>query len=546
MFITGLNRFFERHGRKTFAVFTALIIVSFVLYFAPGFDITQIFGPQRQPDESLPPDISKEAFQSAVNSNLILISMQLGKASLKEQFVQQMAYYKAPDWAISKKIAEERGFKTDDKAIFDKITEYQIFKGKDGFDKNTFNEFIKTELTPFGFNSGHIEEAIRGELAQNHLQNAIKNSALSSNAEANTERLIIYGRIKAKLFVFTNENFIDKVETTNDELLSYFNANKKHYFTEAQSKAITARFNNIDFEKEAETLVSDKDIEDYYTANKAKFTTDGTTKPLDDLRKSIKETLVKNKAAELAANKAQVLAIAIYQNAMDSRDKSVKDVFTEDMKKSKIPLVETDWFNEKTKIIKNVGIEPEFAAGVSALIMDQPISDVIRGQKATFVALLIDRQERRPAEFDEVKDIVTKDFRNSKAAGIASQKASETALAITEKLTKDIKPDDIAELKSPNVTALAEFSIAEAPDSLYSALITELSLQTAPGKLSEIRHNGDASIFIFVEAKNPPQKNSEEDIHKYQEEYNVRKKNLAWFNFMHSTKTQKHKGNSNE
>ncbi|HPN84270.1 MAG TPA: hypothetical protein PK821_02935 [Victivallales bacterium] len=540
MFITGLNRFFERHGRKAFATITAIIIVSFVLYFSPGFDVTNIFGPRPHEHDSLPPNVSKEEFQAAINGNLILTSIQMGGAPIKEQFIQQLAYYKAPDWAVSAKIAEERGFKADDRAVFEKIVSFPIFKSRDVFDKLAFDGFLKNNLAPYGLNNIHLEDAVRKEIAQSRMNNAVSNSTVSSDAESDFEYKMLNEKVTAILLLFKNEDFAKLIEPTEDEIRSYFNANRTKYFTDARSKTLVARFNHVNFEKDAESFASEENIKQYYDNNKEKFTNkEGKTEDYDDVRKDIKAEMIKQKISELAANQAQKFALEIYKISMDSKERTIKEIFLEKAKKDEIPVAETDWFDSKSSSIKAVGNEPEFSAAASELIMDQPLSDAIRGNKATFVALLVERQDKRPAELDEVKDEVSKDFKNSKASTLSSQKASETALAITEKLAKGSTPSDIPELKSAEATALPEFSLVKPPTSQHAELISELSILTQPGKLSEIRNTGDASAFIFVEKKNPPDLKNNEDMINYRKQYKQRKGNLAWFNFINSTVDKK-------
>ncbi len=538
MFITGLNRFFERHGRKTFAVFTGIIIISFVLYFSPGFDITHLFGTRKAAPESLPGGVSKDDFQNAINSNMILISMQLGGAPLKDQFVQQMAYYKALDWASAVKIAEERGFSADDKAVFERITSMQSFKGKDGFDKTSYDLFLKNTLGPFGFNSIHLEDAVRKDIALARMNDAIRNSAISSDAESDFEFDAMNSRIKARIFTFKDEDFIAAAADKKD-VEAYFNANRAKYMTPSKSRAMAVRFNYIEFEGQASKLLTDKDIESYYESNKDKFTKDGKPQPLESAKAEIKERLLKDKCSELAIRKAQDFSLSVYQISMDMQDKSLKEVLQAKAKEAGLPAAETDFFDEKSKAIKNVGAEPDFAHAVSELIMDQPLSDPIKGSRAAFVALLLERQEPRQAEFAEAENDATKDYLMAQAAKIASQKASEAALSLTEKLAGGARIADIAEAKGANCVELPEFSLVKPPESPYSSAIIELALHTRPGRLSEVRNAGDAKVFILVEAKSPPEKKDPAEMSRSKSQYKTRKQNLAWFNFLNSTQKPK-------
>jgi hypothetical protein len=196
--------------------------------------------------------------------------------------------------------------------------------------------------------------------------------------------------------------------------------------------------------------------------------------------------------------------------------------------------VENDWLDADTKIIPNIGVEPLLSETVAQLSFDQPLSEAINGNKASFVALLTERTEKRPAKFDEVKDKVVADFKKAESAKIASQKISETALLIVENLSKNLKVDDISELK--NAEKIPPFSLVEPPVSPFAYALMDLTLKTLPGTLSEKKELPDGEfILVFVDEKLPPEKKSPEDLQKFKTEYLDMKSKFAWFNFITSS-----------
>jgi hypothetical protein len=533
MFISGLNRFFAKHGRKTFAAITGIIIISFVLYFSPGFDVFTLFGKKAR-EELLPYNLGKEEFQKAINSNLILTSMQMKGIPINDNLIQQLAYYKAPDWAFMTKVAEKRGFAASDKAVAEYIKISPSFALNGKFDKKTFDLFVKS-ITSFGFNVSLLENAVRKEIAEQRLSSAVKEGAIASEQEIDFDYNLLNGRTKAKLLKFEDASFISSVKADEPEIESFFNANKEKYFVEPESKAFVVRFNYIQNEEKAKSLISENDIADYYQRNKPSFTKDGKTKAIEDAKSEIRDILAAEKSSGLSLEDAQKFALSVYQKSLDSAEQSIKDIFIAEAKKQNIISVETDWFNAETKIIKNVGIEPALSAGISQLFMDQPLSEPVVGNKAVFVSLLTERKERRPAEFNEVKDKVVNDLKRAKARGIAVQKASEAALIITDKLSKGTKPQDIDELKTAQDIPL--FSIVKPPEIPFSQIITELAIRTRTGGISEVRNTPEEpmeTMFIFVEEKLPPEKTAESDVEKFNQALLSRKTNLAWFNFLNS------------
>ncbi|HOK03909.1 MAG TPA: peptidyl-prolyl cis-trans isomerase [Victivallales bacterium] len=535
MFISGLNRFFEKHGRKTFAIFTGIIIVSFVLYFSPGFDITHLFNKRIPSDEEFGGLISKEDFNNAFNSNLILISLQLDGASLREQFVQQMAYYRALEWALAAKIAEINGFKASDRDVINYIKKQKVFNGKNGFDKNAYNLYVKNILEPLKFSELDLENAIRKDIELNRLRESVINSVIISEKEVEDEYNLLNTAFDSILFSFKNSDFIPE-SVSEEEVKAYFNANKEKYKIPPKHKAIAVRFNYIDFESEAEKNTSEKEIEEYYNSNKNEFTKDGKTEELSSVKEKIKDIIKKKKSTELAYQKAEKFSLDTDQKYMDQRAKPIKEIFFENAQEQKIQPIETDWFDTETKTIKYIGNEPDFVDSVADLILDQPLSEAIKGQRAAFVALLIGRQDSRQADFEEVKEKVTSDFKSIKAAKIANQKASEMAMAILEKLGEGAPIDKIDEFKSKFSSNIPSFSYEKPPEIPNSYEVLNLAAKTPAGKLSEIKELPSETIFIFVKAKKIPDKNTIDldDFTKFKQQYKIRRQNSVWNSFLTS------------
>ncbi|HRU01475.1 MAG TPA: peptidyl-prolyl cis-trans isomerase, partial [Victivallales bacterium] len=467
--------------------------------------------------------------------NLILISLQLDGASLREQFVQQMAYYRALEWALAAKIAEINGFKASDRDVINYIKKQKVFNGKNGFDKNAYNLYVKNILEPLKFSELDLENAIRKDIELNRLRESVINSVIISEKEVEDEYNLLNTAFDSILFSFKNSDFIPE-SVSEEEVKAYFNANKEKYKIPPKHKAIAVRFNYIDFESEAEKNTSEKEIEEYYNSNKNEFTKDGKTEELSSVKEKIKDIIKKKKSTELAYQKAEKFSLDTDQKYMDQRAKPIKEIFFENAQEQKIQPIETDWFDTETKTIKYIGNEPDFVDSVADLILDQPLSEAIKGQRAAFVALLIGRQDSRQADFEEVKEKVTSDFKSIKAAKIANQKASEMAMAILEKLGEGAPIDKIDEFKSKFSSNIPSFSYEKPPEIPNSYEVLNLAAKTPAGKLSEIKELPSETIFIFVKAKKIPDKNTIDldDFTKFKQQYKIRRQNSVWNSFLTS------------
>ncbi|MCX6986026.1 MAG: SurA N-terminal domain-containing protein, partial [Lentisphaerae bacterium] len=543
MFITKLNSFFARHGRKTFAVFTGAIIVSFVLYFSPGFNFLDMIRGAGSSESGVPVILGKKVGEQEIMSNVdsfsIIMSLSSPGFNINNSYMRNDAETIALERIMMLRAASERNIVIGDSEVADYLRAIPAFQKDGKFDTGTFEQFVKQYLTPFRYSKQDLDRAVREQLAVERLYNEIGSGIITTPEEVRQAFNTRFEKFKVKDLKFKAEAYSDKVaadektveaffnsanSATEEQIRQYYEANKdkfkennnvlplenvagtikmmlERYRIPAKFKAKFVRFNYVAYEKSVS--VTEEKIKQYYDANKDKFKEKEEILPLDKVADKIKNTLSSDEMKILAIKDAQSFAVDAYQSTADLKTrKAVIDGFSALAEKKTLKVYETDFFSSEDAVLKNLGREPEFAMAVSQLFADQPVSDAIQGNNACFVACMTDKEESRSAKFEEVKDKVKNDYIAEKSLLLARENARNAALKISEEVDAGKNIDALLpEFKFEDVP---EFDMIAPPKEADGSVILELAAATRTGKVSEVKDTPYGSIFIFVEKKTLP------------------------------------------
>ncbi len=538
MFITSLNRMFAKHGRIAFGIITAIIIVTFVLYFSPGFDFFGLLAARGRPNTDTTSGISNQELVKQFHNVMMINALKFPFISLSNDYFRQYADSQSMQNAVLLREAAKQGINVGDKAVAEFEKDAQAFKRDGKFSLEEYNKFVADKLTPYRLTKEDLDMAVRQELIIKKLEDSIKSGVMTTPDEIKAGYLEDKEKVKVKLFKFDKKDFLGEVKVDPASIESFFNAAKGNYKIAPRSKAQVFRFNYIDYEDRAAKSLTEDEIKTYYDKKKSKYKEkdDKEVPPLEKVKEKLVKDLAAEKAKDLATEDAYNFANTGYDVFEKNSDSAKTLVFMKEKAAAeKVVNVDTEWFGADDTFIKKIGEEPALVKGVAKVYLDSPISEMVKGNKAAFVAFLLERENERPAEFAEVKDNVETDFKDEKSILLAREKAREKALAISKGLGEAKTPETLFEglsLKPEDIKEFTADSKAAGPD---SQLVTPLALETGKMKVSEVKDTPAGAIFIFVENKVPP---SAEDFKKdeaaFSEQYAKQKENAGWDAFASS------------
>jgi len=177
------------------------------------------------------------------------------------------------------------------------------------------------------------------------------------------------------------------------------------------------------------------------------------------------------------------------------------EAFKKLAKERSLESYETNWFDSASENVKNIGKEPALVDALATTTKRYPISKAVAGSRAAFVALLLDKKDPEPGDFNDVKPKVEERFRALKAISLAREKASDAALKISESKNPG------ALVSSPDLKAkfekLPSFSQMSPPSCPDAEDVFELAMSTQTGKASKPKDTPDGALLVFVEARSP-------------------------------------------
>ncbi len=201
------------------------------------------------------------------------------------------------------KVAAELGISVSDQELVNFIHADKSFHDQSGmFSPMIFNLILQNA----GLTSRQYEEMFRRQITLERLEKVITSSAwvppatLAERVRGYTDSFTICTA------VLSNKYEAVTMELTDDEVLKFYNSNQELYREPDKRQVVYTVFKAKDYLGDA--VVEDDEVIDFYDSNINRYVVKGTndvetTKPLEEVRKSIEDELA-NSAAQLLAYRA--------------------------------------------------------------------------------------------------------------------------------------------------------------------------------------------------------------------------------------------------
>jgi len=224
-------------------------------------------------------------------------------------------------------------------------------------------------------------------------------------------------RIAVDYIIFRTADYIEKVEITDADISSYFEEKREDFYI--PEKAIIDYITiNLDF---AAVEVREEEILRYYEENIDRFKIDNEATPFEEARSRIETILRQERAQSLARREARKLSLQL----LTENDWELM------AREGKFEIETTEVFYGREHIEK-IGWAPELLQEVFLLEKGE-VSDFIEVPRGYLIFILRDRQPRRLASFEEVKEKVTNAVAEKKARELAANFAKAHYERIKEK-----------------------------------------------------------------------------------------------------------------
>ena len=436
MLIRSINTVFMKHSRWLFAIFTVVIIISFLGFMVPGqFGIGGLGDPAKQAiGQAYGDDVSYRDAMEAMRGFLIVQELMTGQRYGNDNY--DYGFY----LVAQRKAAQRRGIDASNTEVRELILACGAFQKNGKFDYDTYTKVVAS-LRQRGMDGDFIAGAFRDEVIRTKLAREIAEAVVPTAGEAemfyrfcNSEFSVAYAQYRAA-------DYMKQVKVDAKALQTWFAANRKQYTIPAQMTGLLVEVSFVSpaLLKQANQAATDAELKKFFAANQAEFVDkDGKPVKFAAVAKAVKTRYVAEKVRMLAAAQAQQFAREVYDQVGDGLGKD--DIFRKTAAKYGLAVVETGKFGADSPAAGKAAV-PELVKQMSRVLMSVPVTNAVLGEKGVYVGYVLTRAEARPAEWKEVAAKATADHTHMEAVKLA-RKAAEAAQARVAKLPEDKRAAD--------------------------------------------------------------------------------------------------------
>jgi hypothetical protein len=421
MIISSFNRYFEKHGRKTYIVLGIIISVIFVFSLGGGMDSCgyrepglKSFG--KMYGKTLKSKETMEQMRRADVGYILRTGMSLGRnngdSQLFQQALQRMrALHKAHELGLDK---------VSDAELLEAIQSQPIFGGKENFSKQRYLDFVNNYMIPNRMSGGDLDEIIKENLIIDRLEEKAVEGVAVTEDEIN-EYLEKYTISQYEYMM----NISKDSAPSDEEIAKFFETRKGELTLDDQKKAVVATITVEDVianaALKAQIEPKEEELKDMFEKGKAHLYKD---KKYEEVKESISKQVSRRKASETARKTIADLAAKVAEKPAGEKPEESIARFTKLATEAGAKIVTTDFFSSGDEIPGMKGHVGALARAIRALNQVGAVTKEVATIGAFNVAILADQKpgEMPAAVNDEVKAKIIDKLVGEKAMAYFNEK----------------------------------------------------------------------------------------------------------------------------
>ena len=455
----------RRYQQPVLIAITILVIVTVIWFWngsqagraglAGSNKVATIYD-QSVSDTDIQRDVRK--FQIAVALGLNeLVQAMAGNAENQQQALENFVWN---SYVFQHEADALQVFPTDSE-VQDELARVPGFQTDGRFDPNKLTSFVQDKLPSLGFNDAVIDDLLRDQVRVRKVSALIGSTVDLTPAELDN-RFMEENEVMDLSVVRLNTNDVEKsIAVSDDEARKVYDQQKDAYRSDEQRKVSIASFELTDAQK----------------ALKGKERTD---------------------ALQKLGNDAWTFAQAVVDKGAD---------FAGQAKKYGAQLTDSALFTEAQPDPALAKI-PALAPNAFRLSGEYPSSDVVEGPNGYYVLHLEATVPSRQLSFDEAKPKVIAQIQKDRAAQLMQTKANDERNRILAALKAGKSFSDAAIGAGTSAESIPPFSLIDVskmdePD-IQSIISSAISLSS--GQLSDFVATADGGLFVYMNSRQPPDK----------------------------------------
>lgn len=491
MVIRKINVVFMKHSKWLFGIFTVVIIIAFMEFMVPGkFDFLGFGGGRGQQigvafGEKVTTGDLEEIQMDFVVLAEFFNNMQIAPPEFENAFYLLCA----------RRAAEARGFEATKKEITDFITQAPVFYTDGKFDYEKYRKQLDTMHRNRGITEDRLYEAVRHTLLRQKLGQEMQLSTAVTPNEVENFYLTMNEKFELKIADFSREDQVAAVKVEPAALKEFFETNRDRYMVPVQ---LTAQVAVIRFDRpealKAASGVADEEVRSFYDRNQSAFAgEDGKIKPFDEVKDEARARCIAERVRAEVTREGREFARQAYDRVAESAERA--EAFVKAVEQAGYRLVGPATFGADAAAVGEIE-EPALVRSLNS-VYGVPVTTAVAGKSAVYVGFVLNREEARRAEFNEVARKIQDDFIRERSMALADEAAREAHLKL-----EGMTPAE--RLKSELFKRTVDFSISTMMLRPDDQAVAVNCLMLKPGEITQVISTPNGAAIACLEKRTAP------------------------------------------
>lgn len=544
MLISGMNHFFERHGRWVLLVLTIALSLTFISFFTSG---SFLGGPDNSEARAIATVNGRTVNVAEYRKHNIEMSMATPRLlSDFARFSQNAIGIAAYECALNE------GIRVTDDEMARYLTE--LFPNeKGGFDKAAYSQYLKNYVYSRGISPGQFDDAVRKFLTIEKLYSGVATDVNTPSLFVEHFATLMHTQYVAEIMWFRSSSYLKDVIVSDTQVSNeYRNKVASYIRARAEYNSLTDSMNRFPEPKTVEESkarkelsnrqtqalaqletaeksapmtdpvydvtaifipfandtiragiqLTDAEIRAYYDANPSQFVgTDSNS--FETMKSMVKEVLLSERVKMLIKQEAAAFANTAAFETMNEMTPEVRlSTFKEAAAQHHFRVVESNNFSKTTSNFNGVGYATGLLPSLEAATeRNYFVTDVAESYNGAFVALI---KNVTPARLKTIEEATTA-IRTQLKREAADQLASAAARAFSGETKAFLATGKtIDKLPNAKFETLEPFSVDSMPQQPMYQSIAMHATMTKKGTVSDpFQVDGSYAVIYMKDIKAP-------------------------------------------
>lgn len=509
--ITWLQNFFLKHNKWLFGGLLIVIIVTFVLTIGPQSFFGSSGRPQREAMNYYGYDLSSEADQRSMVMAAEISSIFHPELQVQREQLMDYAYLRVAALGLARQLGIPN---PSQEALREYVETFRIFQDPQSGDFSA--ESYRSIMDAMQANDRYPRESIGRVMREDYriaqVREALGGPSFALPFEMRKEYLDQQTEFTVTLAHFDYQSYEPDISPSREDLEQFFRENPSRYEI-PETLSVTALVFRQDAYLDDVPEPDEADLESTFVANRSTYeearesseseSEDGEASDLtlDDVREEVLADWRREEARRIAARQSEQFSVRLWQEEI-ARDSEAFDALLEEFEVDTLSVPPYSRNQPPTV----AGLSPQLFNSMWIYRGDSNryFSDIAQTDEGAALLVADDFSEARMPEFEEVRDDVEADYRQSEKRRLFAEEGARLRETIQERL-ESRSFQEIAASHGLELEELDPFTGENVPQELRQSQVWSQARFLSEGSVSPMVMQDQRGTFAYVADREVPE-----------------------------------------